>query len=170
MQTIKKDLNIISFSVILYIHKNKIHTINTAQSNLKTSKSPYPLTLSPFLEFPEFGKCTKRRRQHVTLLTNIKTNFSTVSFHTKSLKFSSQQIYENQEQYVVQKCSGKWQNLKLRNSLDNIRHEFFFQKYYRTGFLQSNYELVNSEKQRRIQNLVKHLRWRFFVKRSIVGF
>lgn len=59
MQTIKKDHYVILFSMILYFHKNKIHKCNTAQSNLKILKSLYSLTLLPFLECPEFGKCTE---------------------------------------------------------------------------------------------------------------
>ena len=59
MQTIKKDRYVILFSMILYFHKNKIHKCNTAQSNLKILKSLYSLTLLPFLECPEFRKCTE---------------------------------------------------------------------------------------------------------------
>ena len=59
MQTIKKDLYVILFSAILYIHKNKIPKCNTAQSNLKIPESVYSRKLSPFSECPEFGKCTE---------------------------------------------------------------------------------------------------------------
>ena len=59
MKSIKKDRYVILFSMILYFHKNKIHKCNTAQSNLKILKSLYSLTLLPFLECPEFGKCTE---------------------------------------------------------------------------------------------------------------
>ena len=83
MQTIKKDRYVILFSVILYFHKNKIHICNTAQSNLKILKSLYSLTLLPFLECPEFGKCDEISRDFwksgtVGGLDNIRHEFKNI--------------------------------------------------------------------------------------------